>query len=107
MLIGYFVTFDIAMLSKYTKKLFGFEVLNPFIDIRYLYKQDLKRRYLLNQAQEEKSLDEIAQELGIEVEKRHNALCDCLLSAFIFLHFLKSNTNWKRAINFKNLIKGG
>ncbi|TCK03408.1 exonuclease domain-containing protein [Phorcysia thermohydrogeniphila] len=99
-LIGYFVAFDIAMLSKYTKRLFGFEVLNPFIDIRHLYKLDLKRRYLLNQVQEEKSLDEIAQELGIEVEKRHNALCDCLLSAFVFLYFLKSDINWKRAINF-------
>ena len=33
-LVGYFVTFDIAMISKYTEKFFGFEILNPYIDLQ-------------------------------------------------------------------------
>lgn len=99
-LVGYFITFDIAVLSRYTKKIFGFEILNPFIDLRVLYKLNLKRRYLLGREQEERSLDEVARGMGIEIENRHNALCDSILSAFVFLYFVKLGVSWRRAINF-------
>ncbi|GAB6076462.1 3'-5' exonuclease [Desulfurobacterium crinifex] len=98
-LLGYFVTFDIAMISKYTKKFFGFEILNPYIDLQQLYQLSLRKRYLTSRISEEKSLDEMAKELGIEVEKRHDAMCDCLISAFVFLYFVKTGINWKKAVN--------
>jgi len=98
-LIGYFVRFDIAVLSRYTDKIWGFPVFNPFIDVRELYHQRIKRRYLAHREVGEKSLDEMAKEFGIEVEKRHDAYCDSLLTAFLFLNLIKRGADWRRALN--------
>jgi len=89
-----------AFISKYTKRFFGFEILNPYIDLQQLYQLSLRKRYLTGLVLEERGLDEMAKELGIEVEKRHNAMCDCLISAFVFLYFVKTGINWKKAVNF-------
>ncbi len=98
-LVGYFVRFDIAVVSKYTKKIWGFPLLNPFVDVVELYRQRIRKRYLAHRESGEKSLDDIARELGIETSNRHDALCDSLLTAFVFLTLVKRGADWKKALN--------
>ncbi|WP_457640704.1 3'-5' exonuclease [Persephonella sp.] len=92
-LIGYFVKFDIDMISKYTQKFYGFPVLNPYIDLRDIYHINLQRSYVPVEKRKEKNLEELAKEYGIPVEKRHDAFYDSLISALIFLAMIKKNRN--------------
>jgi len=98
-LVGYFVQFDVAVLSRYTNEIWGFPLFNPSVDVRDLYRQRIKRRYLAHRESGEKSLDEMAKEFGIEVENRHDAYCDSLLTAFLFLNLIKRGADWRRALN--------
>ncbi|ACO04671.1 MAG TPA: 3'-5' exonuclease [Persephonella sp.] len=88
-LIGYFVSFDISMLSKYTQKFYGFPILNPYIDVSQLYIKKKVKSYTPYEKIKEKSLDQIAEELNIPVRKRHNALYDSITTALIFLSLMK------------------
>ncbi len=97
-LIGYFVRFDIGILSRFSKELLGLPILNPFIDIKELYQLNLKRKYLTFKENGEKSLDELAKEAGIPIEERHDALCDCLVTALLFIYLVKSGVNWEKAL---------
>jgi DNA polymerase-3 subunit epsilon len=91
-LIGYFVKFDIDMISKYTKKFYGFPILNPYIDIAELYQKSLIKSYKQN-IFSEKNLDELAKEFGIIADIRHDAFYDSLISALVFLAIIKRGVN--------------
>ncbi|HHG75428.1 MAG TPA: 3'-5' exonuclease [Persephonella sp.] len=90
-LVGYFISFDISILSRYTQEMFGIPVLNPYIDIRDIYFSKLKSRYTPAEKQEEKNLEQLAEEYGIPVEKRHDAFYDSLISALIFTAMAKKD----------------
>ncbi|SNZ08890.1 DNA polymerase-3 subunit epsilon [Persephonella hydrogeniphila] len=90
-LVGYFVRFDISVLSRYTQKMFGIPVLNPFIDLKDVHLLNLQRSYTPAEKIRESSLEELAIEYGIPVEKRHNALYDSIISALLFIAMVKKH----------------
>ena len=90
-LIGYFINFDISILSRYSQQLFGLPVLNPYIDIRDIYLSKLQKEYIPVEKRKEKTLEELAQEYKIPVEKRHDAFYDSLITALIFIAMVKKD----------------
>ncbi len=98
-LIGYFVQFDIAVISRYTKNFWGFPLFHPFVEVGNLYRQRIKSRYLSHRESGEKSLDEMAKEFSISIEDRHDAYGDSLLTAFLFLTLVKKGAEWKKALH--------
>jgi DNA polymerase-3 subunit epsilon len=102
-LTGYFVSFDISVLSRYTKQMFGIPVLNPFLDLKDIYLLNLRKSYTPVEKIKEKSLEELAKEYGIPVEKRHNALYDSLISALLFTAMAKKHRHTVERMLFKLL----
>ncbi len=90
-LVGYFIQFDIQILSRYTEKQFGFPVLNPYIDVRQIAEEKMNRSYTPIEKRKGKTLEELAEEYGIPVEQRHNALYDSLITALIFTAMAKKD----------------
>ncbi|MDQ7055742.1 MAG: 3'-5' exonuclease [Persephonella sp.] len=90
-LVGYFVTFDIKMLSKYTQKLYGFPLLNPYIDLRDFAFYTEKKRYKQVIQQEDTSLEELAHRYNIPVVHRHDAYYDSLITGLLFIAMVKRN----------------
>ena len=99
-IVGYFVTFDIKMLSRYTQKLYGFPILNPYIDLRDFAFYAERKRYRQIVHQEQTSLEELARRYNIPVFHRHNAYYDSLITGLLFIAMVKKN----RAV-FESFIK--
>ncbi|WP_457626811.1 3'-5' exonuclease [Persephonella sp.] len=90
-LVGYFVTFDIQILSRYTLKMYNLPVLNPYIDLIELYQEKLSRSYVPVEKRKIKTLEELAEEYSVPVENRHNAFYDSLITALIFIAMVKKD----------------
>ncbi|MBK3332567.1 3'-5' exonuclease [Persephonella atlantica] len=99
-IVGYFVTFDIKMLSRYTQKLYGFPILNPYIDLRDFAFYAERKRYRQIVQKEDMTLEELARRYNIPVIHRHNAYYDSLITGLIFIAMVKKNRRF-----FENFIK--
>ncbi len=99
-LIGYFVNFDIKMLSKYTQKLYGFPILNPYVDLREFVFYTERKRYRQAVQKEDMTLEELASRYNVPVFHRHNAYYDSLITGLVFIAMVKKNRRF-----FENFIK--
>lgn len=90
-IVGYYIKFDVAIISRYTKKFIGIKLLNQTIEVSSLY-YDIKRKNI-NYNFVDLRFDTILKNLNIPVLGKHDALNDALMTAMIFLKlkYLSSN----------------
>jgi len=82
-IVGYYIKFDIAIISKYTKKYIGISLPNHQIEVSSLYFKTKKR----NSEYEfvDLKFDTIMKELDIPKLGKHDALNDAIMTSMIFL----------------------
>lgn len=82
-IVGYYIKFDIAMISKYTKKYIGISLPNHQIEVSSMYFKTRKRSSDYEFV--DLKFDTIMKELEIPELGKHNALNDALMTSMIFL----------------------
>jgi DNA polymerase-3 subunit epsilon len=84
-LLGYFIEFDVKILSRYTRELIGIPLPNEMIEVSSLY---YKYRYTGRQwtgKAIDLKFDTIRRELGLPLLPQHDAYNDALSAAMIYL----------------------
>ena len=82
-IVGYYIKFDIAMISKYTKKMIGINLPNPSIEVSSMYYKTKKRSSDYEFV--DLKFDTIMKELDIPTLGKHDALNDAIMTSMIFL----------------------
>jgi DNA polymerase-3 subunit epsilon len=93
-IIGYYIDFDIKMISKYTKEFIGINLPHERIELSSMY----YKRYRKNSPYEfvDLKFDTILNELDLPRLGQHDALNDAIMSAMIYLK-LKNIPEYKGA----------
>lgn len=82
-IVGYYIKFDIAMISKYTKKLIGVPLPNRQVEVSSMYFKTKKRSSDYEFV--DLKFDTIMKELEIPELGKHDALNDAIMTSMIFL----------------------
>ncbi len=82
-IVGYYIKFDIAMISKYTKKYIGISLPNHQVEVSSMYFKTRKRSSDYEFV--DLKFDTIMKELDIPELGKHDALNDALMTSMIFL----------------------
>ncbi len=82
-IVGYYIKFDVAMISKYTKQYIGVPLPNRQVEVSSMYFKTRKR----NSEYEfvDLKFDTIMKELDIPELGKHDALNDAIMTSMIFL----------------------
>jgi DNA polymerase-3 subunit epsilon len=82
-IVGYYIKFDIAIISKYTKQYIGISLPNRQVEVSSMYFKTKKR----NSDYEfvDLKFDTIMKELDIPELGKHDALNDAIMTSMIFL----------------------
>ncbi len=88
-IVGYYIKFDIAIISKYTKDLIGIKLPNESIEVSSMYFKTKKRSSDYEFV--DLKFDTIMKELDIPELGKHDALNDAIMTSMIFLK-LKDKT---------------
>ena len=82
-IVGYYISFDIAILNQYLKRFIGTTLPNESIELSSMY----YKRYKKSSAHEfvDLKFDTIMEKLDIPRLGKHDALNDAIMSAMIFL----------------------
>ena len=85
-IVGYYIGFDHAILSRYVRRLIGINLPNQTIELSSMY----YRRYRRESAYEQVDLkfDTIMEALSLPRLGKHDALNDAIMSALIYLKLL-------------------
>jgi len=83
-LIGYYLEFDVAMLDKHVRRLLGFELPNPRIEVSELY-YERKFGDAPPGSQVDLSFAAIMDDLKLPMLDQHDAYSDALMTAMIYL----------------------
>jgi DNA polymerase III subunit epsilon len=83
-LVGYYLSFDVAMLNKHVRRLVGVGLPNPLIEISSLY---YERKFGTAQpgTQVDLSFGRILQDLQLPTLNQHDAFADALMTAMMYL----------------------
>ena len=82
-LAGYYLEFDVAMISKYTKPLIGISLPNVQEEVSAIYYD--KKIETIPQGNIDLRFDTILRELSLPKLKAHDALNDAVMTAMIYL----------------------
>ena len=82
-IVGYYIKFDIAMISKYTKKYIGIKLPNESIEVSSMFFRSKKKTSEYEFI--DLKFDTIMKELDIPVLGKHDALNDAIMTSMIFL----------------------
>ncbi|RXJ90323.1 DNA polymerase III subunit epsilon [Arcobacter sp. CECT 8983] len=82
-IVGYYIKFDIAMISKYTKELIGVSLPNRQVEVSSMYFKRKKRSSDYEFV--DLKFDTILKELDIPELGKHDALNDAIMTSMIFL----------------------
>ncbi|ADG94796.1 DNA polymerase III subunit epsilon [Arcobacter nitrofigilis DSM 7299] len=82
-IVGYYIKFDIAIISRYTKKYIGIKLPNSSIEVSSMYYRTKKRRSDYEFV--DLKFDTIMKELDIPLLGKHDALNDAIMTSMIFL----------------------
>ena len=82
-IIGYYIKFDIAIISKYTKEYIGISLPNHQIEVSSMYFKTKKRHSEYEFV--DLKFDTIMKELDIPELGKHDALNDAIMTSMIFL----------------------
>lgn len=88
-LLGYYLSFDVAVLKRHLRAQLGLPLNNPRIEVSALYQRKLSRRY--PDLHLDLRFDTLARTLDIPVEGRHTALGDARSVALMFLRLRKGS----------------
>ena len=82
-LVGYFLEFDVAMVSKYTKAMFGISLPNAQEEVSAIYYD--KKIQTIPQGHIDLRFDTILNDLSLPKLEAHNALNDAVMTAMMYL----------------------
>jgi DNA polymerase-3 subunit epsilon len=82
-IVGYYIKFDIAMISKYTKKYIGVKLPNESIEVSSMFFKSKKKTSEYEFI--DLKFDTIMKELDIPVLGKHDALNDAIMTSMMFL----------------------
>ena len=90
-IVGYYIKFDVAIISRYTKEFIGIKLPNKTIEVSSLYYKTIRKRSDYQFV--DLRFDTILKKLDIPILGKHDALNDALMTAMIFLKlaYLPSN----------------
>jgi DNA polymerase III subunit epsilon len=83
-LVGYYLTFDVAMLNKHVRRLIGVGLPNPLIEVSRQY-YERKFGTAPPGTQVNLSFSKILQDLQLPALDQHDAYADALMTAMIYL----------------------
>ncbi|MCB5965922.1 3'-5' exonuclease [Pseudomonas aeruginosa] len=86
-LLGYYLSFDVAVLNRHLRQLFDRQLHNPSIEISSLYHRKVSRHF--PDAHIDLRFDTLARALDMPVSGRHTALGDAQAVALMFMRLLK------------------
>jgi DNA polymerase-3 subunit epsilon len=92
-LAGYYLEFDVAMVNRYTKEMFGIRLPNRQEEVSAIYYD--KKIEMIPQGNIDLRFDTILRELSLPKLKAHDALNDAVMTAMIYLK-LKHTKKLKR-----------
>ena len=87
-LLGYYLSFDVAVLNRHLRQLFDRQLHNPSIEISSLYHRKVSRHF--PDAHIDLRFDTLARALDVPVSGRHTALGDAQAVALMFMRLLKA-----------------
>jgi len=82
-LVGYYLEFDVAMINKYIKPIFGITLPNKMIEVSEIYFD--KTISLIPQGNIDLRFDTILKKCDVPDMGAHNAVNDAIMTAMIFL----------------------
>ena len=82
-IVGYYIKFDIAMISKYTKQYIGVNLPNESIEVSSMFFKSKKKTSEYEFI--DLKFDTIMKELDIPVLGKHDALNDAIMTSMMFL----------------------
>jgi DNA polymerase III subunit epsilon len=82
-LVGYYLEFDVAMINKYTKPMFGITLPNKQEEVSAIYYD--KKIATIPQGNIDLRFDTILKELALPKLNAHDALNDAIMTAMIYL----------------------
>lgn len=82
-IVGYYIEFDMAIISKYTKKYLGIKLPNTPIEVSSIYYDS--RKSTSNYGFIDLKFDTIMKNLNIPILGKHDALNDAIMTSMIFL----------------------
>lgn len=82
-IVGYYIKFDIAMISKYTKKYLGIKLPNETVEVSSMYYRTRKRSSDYEFI--DLKFDTILKNLDIPALGKHDALNDAIMTSMMFL----------------------
>ena len=90
-IVGYYIKFDVAIISRYTKEFIGIKLPNKTIEVSSMYYNTIRKRSDCQFV--DLRFDTILKKLDIPILGKHDALNDALMTAMIFfkLAYLPSN----------------
>lgn len=88
-LVGYYLEFDVAMINKYIKKMYGIKLPNEQEEISAMYYD--KKIKSIPQGNIDLRFDTITKNLDLPILKAHDAINDAIMTAIIYLK-LKQTT---------------
>lgn len=82
-IVGYYIDFDVAMISKYTKKYLGIKLPNEKIEVSSMYYKTRKKSSEYEFI--DLKFDTILENLDIPALGKHDALNDAIMTSMMFL----------------------
>lgn len=88
-LLGYYLSFDVAVLRRHLREQLGARLDNPRVEVSELYQRKMSRRF--PDLHLDLRFDTLARHLDIPVEGRHTAIGDARTAALMFLRLRKGS----------------
>ena len=88
-LLGYYLSFDVAVLRRHLREQLGARLDNPRVEVSELYHRKMSRRF--HDLHLDLRFDTLARPLDIPVEVRHTAIGDARTAALMFLRLRKGS----------------
>lgn len=82
-IVGYYIKFDVAIISRYTKEYLGIKLPNKTIEVSSMYYKTRKKRSDYHFV--DLRFDTILKNLNIPLLGKHDALNDAIMTAMVFL----------------------
>ncbi|MCP8467806.1 3'-5' exonuclease [Pseudomonas sp. ZM23] len=88
-LLGYYLSFDVAVLRRHLRERLGLRLDNPRVEVSELYYRKMSRRF--PDLHLDLRFDTLARNLDIPIEGRHTAIGDACTTALMFLRLRKGS----------------
>lgn len=90
-ILGYYVNYDIRVLSKYLRQEFGFDLPNRAIELSHVYHDIIKWKHVGGDV--DLRFDTIASKLNMPIIQRHTALGDAITVALMYVRLTHGDSS--------------